>query len=175
LLGFINAIPNTKNVLALTHADRAPTYLRPLVLVRRCDASELIANESEDEVLPDAIGDALAEAQDPLPTGKVKRVLPYGATDALMEEEVVCRGEESRGRMEVCPEGPEGLYRGKGGYLLDALFVVRNFISWRALLTEPEHPSVCRAIITTLFVRALIDCRERRDVRTCYGGDGQTG
>jgi hypothetical protein len=121
--------------------------------VRRCNAGELVANESEDEVLPDAICDALAEAQDPLSTGEVKRVLPYGATDALMEEEVVCRGEESRGRMEVRPEGPEGLYRGKGGYLLDALFVVRDFISWRALLAEPEHPSVCRAVITTLYGR----------------------
>ena len=75
-----------------------------------CDASKLVANESEDEVFPYAICDALAEAQDPLSTGEVKRVLPYGATNALMEEEVVCRGEESRRRMEVRPEGPEGLY-----------------------------------------------------------------
>ena len=124
----------------------------------RCDAGELVANESEDEVLPDAICDALAEAQDPLSTWEVKRVLPYGAADALMEEEVVCRGEESRWRMEVRPERPEGLYRGKSGYLLDALFVVRDFISWRALLAEPKHPPVCRAVITILFGRVLIGC-----------------
>jgi len=124
--------------------------------VWRCDAGELVTDEGEDEVLPDAVCDALAEAQDPLSTGEVKRVLPYGATDVLMEEEVVCRGEESRGRMEVRPEGPEGLYRGKGGYLLDSLFVVRDFISWRALLAEPEHPSVCRAVITTLYTRVLV-------------------
>ena len=110
----------------------------------RCDAGELVANESEDEVLPDSICDALAETQDPLSTREVKRVLPHGATDALVEEEVVGRGEESRGWMEVRPEGPEGLYRGKGGYLLDALFVVRDFVSWGALLAEPEYPSVCR-------------------------------
>jgi hypothetical protein len=133
--------------------------------VWRCDAGELVTNESEDEVLPDAICDALAEAQDPLSTGQVKRVLPYRATDALMEEEVVCRGEESRGRMEVRPEGPEGLYRGKGGYLLDALFVVRDFISWRALLAEPEHPSVCRAVITTLYARVL-NGRQMKEGRT---------
>jgi hypothetical protein len=78
--------------------------------VRWCDAGELVANESEDEVLPDAVCDALAKAQDPLSTGEVKWVLPYWTTDALMEEEVVCRGEESRGWMEVRPEGPEGLY-----------------------------------------------------------------
>lgn len=121
----------------------------------RCDAGELVANESEDDVLPDAICDALAESQDPLSTGEVKGVLPYWTTDTLMEEEVVCRGEESRWWMEVRPEGPEGLYRGKGGYLLDALFVVRNFISWRALLAEPEHPPMCRAVITTLLHAGL--------------------
>lgn len=72
-----------------------------------------------------------------------------------MEEEVVRRGEESRWRMEVRPEGPEGLHRGKGRYLLDTLFVVRDFISWRALLAEPEDPSVCRAVITTLLHAGL--------------------
>jgi hypothetical protein len=69
----------------------------------------LVANEGKDEVLPDAICNALAEAQNPLSTGV------YWTTDALMEEEVVYRGEESRGWMEVRPEGPEGFYRGKGG------------------------------------------------------------
>ena len=124
--------------------------------MRRCDAGELVTNQSEDEVLPDVVCDALVEAQNPLSTGEVKRVLPYWAADALMKEEVVCRREESRWRMEVRPQGPEGLYRGKGGNLLDALFVVRDFISWRALLAEPEHPSVCGAVIKTLYARALI-------------------
>ena len=110
----------------------------------RCDARELVTDKSEDEVLPDAICDALAKAKDPLSTWEVERVLPYGAADALMEEEVVRRGQESRWRMEVRPEGPEGLYRGKGGYLLDAFFIVCNLISWRALLAEPEYPSVCK-------------------------------
>ncbi len=64
-LGFIDTIPDAEDVLALTHANRTPTYLRPFVLVRRRDASELVADESEDEVLPDAIRDALAEAEDP--------------------------------------------------------------------------------------------------------------
>jgi hypothetical protein len=143
--------------------------------VWRCDAGELVANESKNEVLPYAICDALAEAQDPLSTGEVKRVLPYGATDALMEEEVVCCGEESRGWMEVCPEGPEGLYRGKGRYLLDALFVVRDFISWRALLAEPEHPSVCRAVITTMLHAGLgrLTCEGGTYVRATEGMDRQ--
>jgi hypothetical protein len=39
--------------------------------VRRRDAGELVANEGEYEILPDAICDALAEAEDPLSTGKV--------------------------------------------------------------------------------------------------------
>lgn len=111
--------------------------------MRRSDAGELVANKGENDVLPDAIGDALAEAEDPLPAGEVERVLPHGAADALVEEEVVRRGEEGRGRMEVRPEGPEGLDRGKGGYLLDALLVVGDLIPWRALLAEPEDPSVC--------------------------------
>ena len=109
----------------------------------RCDAGELVANKGEHEVLPDAIRDALAEAHDPLSAGKVERVLPYGAADALVEEEVVRCGQEGGGRMEVRPEGPEGLDRCKGGYLLDALFIVGYLVSWRALLAEPEDPSVC--------------------------------
>ena len=63
--------------------------------MRWCGASELVTNQSEDKVLPDAVCDALAEAQNPLSTGEVKRVFPYWAVDALMKEEVVCRWEES--------------------------------------------------------------------------------
>jgi hypothetical protein len=110
--------------------------------VRRRDACKLVANEGEDEVLPYAICDALAEAEDPLATGQVERVLPYRAADALVEEEVVSRGEECRGRVQVRPEGPEGLYGSKGGDLLDALLVVGDLVTWRALLAEPENPSV---------------------------------
>jgi hypothetical protein len=110
--------------------------------VRRRDTGELIADECEDEILPDTIRDALAEAEDPLPTGEVEGVLPYRTTDALVEEEVVRRREEGRGRMEVRPEGPERLDGRKGGDFFDALFVVRDFVSWRALLAEPEDPSV---------------------------------
>lgn len=51
------------------------------------------------------ICDALAKAKD---------LLSKGEADALMEEEVVRRGQESRGQMEVRPEGPEGLDQGKG-------------------------------------------------------------
>jgi len=110
--------------------------------VRRRDTSELITDEGKNEFLPDAVRDALAEAEDPLPAREIEWVLPYGTTDALVEEEIVRRREEGRGRMEVRPEGPEGLDRGKGGDLFDALFVVRDLISWRALLAEPEDPSV---------------------------------
>jgi hypothetical protein len=139
---FIDTIPDAKDVLALTHANRTTTYLRPLVFVRRRDTGELIANECEDEILPDTIRDALAETEDPLPTGEVERILPYRTTDALVEEEVVRRREEGRGRMKVRPEGPERLYGRKSGDFFDALFVVRDLVSWRALLAEPEDPSV---------------------------------
>jgi len=114
--------------------------------VRRCDAGKLVADEGEDEVLPDAIGDALSEAEDPLSTGEVEGVFPYGAADALVEEEVVRRREEGRGWMEVSPEGPEGLDGRKGRDLLDALFIVRDLISWRALLAEPEDPCATEGV-----------------------------
>ena len=141
--GFVKTVPNAEYILVLAHANRAPANLWPFVLVRRRDARELVADESEDEVLPDAIRDALAKAKNPLAAGEVEGVLPDGATDALVEEEVVGRREEGRGRVEVCPEGPERLDRGKGGNFLDALLVVGNFISRRALLAEPEDPSMC--------------------------------
>jgi hypothetical protein len=110
--------------------------------VRRRDASKLVPDEGKDEVLPDAIGDALAEAENPLTAGEVERVLPDGATDPLVEEEIVRRGQEGRWRMEVGPKGPERLYRGKGGDLFNALLITGNFISWCALLAEPKDPSV---------------------------------
>jgi hypothetical protein len=110
--------------------------------MRRRDTRKLVADEREDEVLPDAIRDTLAEAEDPLSTREVEWVLPYGATHVLVEEEVVRRREEGRGRMEVRPEGPEGFNRGERGDLLDALFIVGDFVPWRALLAEPEDPSV---------------------------------
>ena len=67
------------------HANRAPSYLRLFVVLRRCDASKLVADGSEDEVLPDAIGDAFAKAEDPLSAGEVEGVFPYGATDTLVD------------------------------------------------------------------------------------------
>jgi hypothetical protein len=59
-----------------------------------------------------------------------------------VEEEIVSRWEEGRWRVEVCPEGPKGLDGSKSGDLLDALFVVGDLIARRALLAEPENPSV---------------------------------
>ena len=142
--------------------------------MRRCDAGELVTNEGEHKLLPNAIRDALAEAEDPLAAGEVERVFPHGAADALVEEEVVRRGQEGRGRMEVRPEGPEGLDRGKGGYFLDTLFVVCDLIPWRALLAEPEDPSACGAISTTVRASLGRSSDEGGDVRTCYGEDGRT-
>ena len=58
---FIGTVPDAEYILILAHADRAPTYLRPCILVGRRDDGKLVANEGEDEVLPDAVRDALAE------------------------------------------------------------------------------------------------------------------
>lgn len=51
----------------------------------RRDAGELVTNEGKDEVLPDAVRDAFAEAEDPLAAWEVEGVLPDGAADALVE------------------------------------------------------------------------------------------
>ncbi len=108
----------------------------------RRDRGELVTNEGEDEVLPYAVRDAFAKAEDPLAAGEVEGVLPDGAADVLVEEEVVGRGQEGRGRVQVRPEGPEGLDGNKGRDLLDALLVVGDLVTRRALLAEPEDPSV---------------------------------
>ena len=170
--GFVDPVPDAEYILVLAYADRAPAYLRPRVLVWRRDAGKLVTNEGEDKVLPDAVRDAFAEAEDPLAAGKVEGVLPDGAADALVEEEVVSRGQEARRRVQVRPEGPEGLDGSKGGDLLDALLVVGNFVARRALLTEPENPSVRgTGWSSPSRMRGLVVGR-RKDVRTCCGGDG---
>jgi hypothetical protein len=110
--------------------------------MRLRDARKLVANKCEHEVLPYTIPDALAKAHDPLATRQVERVFPYRAAHALVEEEVVGRREECRGRVQVRPEGPERLYGCKGGDLLDALLVVGDLVTGGALLAEPENPSV---------------------------------
>jgi len=146
--------------------------------VCRRDAGELVADEGQDEVLPDTIRDALAETEDPLSAGEVKRVLPHGAADALVEEEVVRRREKDRGRMEVRPKGPEGLDRSKGRDLLDALFVVSDLISRGALLAEPKDPSIFRAVVNARFTRACLDRLSERGgtyVRATKGMDRHCG
>jgi hypothetical protein len=110
--------------------------------VRLRYARKLVANQCEHEVLPYTIRDALAQTDNPLATRQVERVFPNGAAHALVEEEVVSRREECRGRVQMRPEGPERLYGCKGGDLLDALLVVGDFVTGRALLAEPENPSV---------------------------------
>ena len=98
-----------------------------------------------------------------------------------MEEEVVRRWEEGRGRMEVRPEGPERLDRGKGGDLFDALFVVRDLISRRALLAEPEDPSVGTGTVVitrTVVTRWILDRAFKEGgtyVRATEGVDRQCG
>ena len=97
--GFIDTVPYAEYILILAYADRTPTYLRPRILMRLCYARKLVANECKHEVLPYTIRDALPEAQDPLSAWQIKRVFPDGAADALVEEEVVGRWEECRGRV----------------------------------------------------------------------------
>ena len=105
-------------------------------------ARELVSNECEHEVLPYTIRDALPKAHDPFSAWQIEWVFPYGSAHALVEEEVVGRWEECRGRVEMGPEGPERLYGGKGRDLLDALLVVGDLVTGCALLAEPENPSV---------------------------------
>ena len=115
--------------------------MRPRVAT---DGGKLVTNECEGEILPYAVHDTFAEVEDLLATREVERVLQDGAADAQAEEEVVGRGEEGRGwvQVQVHPERPEGLDRGKGKDLLDALLVVGDLVAWRALLVEPEDSSV---------------------------------
>jgi hypothetical protein len=187
-------IPNAHDVLALPHADRAPAHLRPLLavlpraLLRRAPV-ELVAHDRKHEVLPNTVRDALSEADDPLPTSNVHRVLPDGPAHALVEEEIVRCRLEHRGRVDMRPEGPKGLYlrdilrvsnhlarrdeeiahRGEGCDLLDPFLVIGNFVTWRALLAEPEDPS---ARADTVNMRSHI---ERDALRTYVFLSGWTG
>ncbi len=115
------------------------------------------------EVLPEAVRDALFEADDPLAALNVQGILPHWPAHARVEEQVVCRRLQRRRRRQVCPERPERLdlqirtrrrsvlrtlarsqeeaYGAEGGDLLDTLLIANDFIARRALLPEPEDPS----------------------------------
>ena len=129
------------------------------------DGGELVTNECEDKILLYAVHDTLAEVEDLLATREVERVLPDGVADAQVEEEVVGRGQEGRGRVQVHPERPEGLDRGKGKDLLDALLVVGDLVAWRVLLAEPEDSSVEGMGSSLVWMCGPLMCM-------CCGGDG---
>ena len=131
------------------------------------DGGELVTNECEDKILLYGVHDTLAEVEDLLATREVERVLQDGAADAQAEEEVVGRGEEGRGwvQVQVHPERPEGLDRGKGKDLLDALLVVGDLVAWRVLLAEPEDSSVEGMGSSLVWMCGPLMCM-------CCGGDG---
>ena len=70
------------------------------------------------------------------------------------------------------PERPEGLDGSKGGDLFDALFVVGDFVTRRALLAEPEDPSVWGMGLSSPGRIGQSVVEWRKDVRTCCEGDG---
>ena len=78
------AIPERNDVLVLPNADGTPAHLRPVPVcrvnsgrIRRVDDTlELIPNDRKDEVLPQAVRDALAEADNPLAARQVQGVFP---------------------------------------------------------------------------------------------------
>jgi len=100
-------IPHTDDIFTLPHADRAPTDLRQLPLrpilhpipllpsvingvrVHSPTIIKEVAHYGQNEVFPEAIGDAFSETDDPFSSREVEGVFPYRSTDRRMEEEVV--------------------------------------------------------------------------------------
>jgi len=68
---------------------------------------KLIPDDSNDEVLPHPVCEPLAQADDPLSSRDVHRVLPYGSLNARMEEEVVSGGRKEGRQCHMCPDRPE--------------------------------------------------------------------
>lgn len=110
-------------------------------VVRASTFGELVPEYGENEVLPKAVRDTLAQPDDPFAAREIQRVLPDRPADARVKEQIVCRGQEARGWVYVRPEGPERLDRAKGRNFLDTLFVIGDSRPRTSLLAEPEDPN----------------------------------
>ena len=71
---------------------------------------ELLAEHGQDDVLPASVGDALAQADDPLAAVAIRLVLPHGF-DAFLEEVKVGVAVEVAGTREVAVKRPKLLAR----------------------------------------------------------------
>lgn len=94
-------IPNADYILVRSYTNCAPTYPGPFVWLfvgRRLKIVKLFSKNGEDNVFPQAVGNALLQTNDPLAPRKVEWVFPYRSANTRVKEEVVgCRGQGRRG------------------------------------------------------------------------------
>lgn len=125
----VNPGPDTQNILAAPHAENSTANLVGCLC-------KLVANDSQQEILPVSISHTLLQPYNPLAAFLICIVLPYW-TNAFLEDMVVGNGREKRGSLKV------GVYRPKAFHGRDRcegdgrFFVVGVF---RCRGTVPDHP-----------------------------------
>ena len=137
--------PNAQDVLAVAHAQYGATHLL-------AGLGELVADDGEQQVLPVAVGDALAQAHDPLAAALVLVVLPYGP-HALLEEVVVRDQRQGAGPLEVGVDAEEVLDRAHGADGVQRLLVLDVPVGLTDGRAEPENPLVPEGV-ERLAIRA---------------------
>lgn len=159
--------PDAENVLAVTHAEHGATDLV------RC-LTKLVADESEQQVLPVAVGNALLHAYDPLAARLVLLVLPNG-THAFLEQVIVRNERQGRWPLEVAVDLEELLGRLARRDRVERLLVLDEPVGLADGRPEPEHPGAAQPVHGRPALRLLgragraLASRSRRWSRPALG------
>lgn len=89
----VNPSPDTQNILAAPHAENSTANLVGCLC-------KLVANDSQQEILPVSISHTLLQPYNPLAALFIRIVFPYW-TNAFLEDVVIGNGREKRRSLEV--------------------------------------------------------------------------
>lgn len=127
----VNPRPHTQNIFAASDTQHsAADFISGLC--------KLVANHSQEEILPVSIGNTLLETYDPLTSPLVRLIFPDGA-NALLEDMVIGNRGKKRRTFKMRVHRPEALYGRYRSERDGRLFVVGVFGCGRAIPNDPRR------------------------------------
>lgn len=135
----ISPSPDAENILAIPNTENNAANIVVGV-------AKLITNQSQQNVLPVAIGNTLPQAHNPLSSVLVLFVLPYWP-NSFLEQVIVGHQRQTRGALEVLVNSEELLSRLARGDRVQSLLVLDEAVSLRDGGPIPEDPAVTQLVI----------------------------